>query len=317
MQALAGGLNQSTEEAVYDAERIGPQRRPRPEPVDGPDKLYESWDTRDRGRPAAAWAPTALAGLIESEIIPRMLAAHREEDALAPIAHAAPPVIELLEADAFADLVLEHEAYSLLGIVDGFLDRGIAVEDLLVDLLAPVARRLGAYWEEDRCDFVDVTMGLWRLQEIVHELETRRPAARRGAADGGRVLFAAMPGDQHSFGLSLVEDCFARAGWNTSSHAAGSNSALLGMVARSWFDIVGLTVTCEAQIAQLPGLIGAIRAASRNPQIGVMVGGPMLVARPEVALQSGADATAPDGRQAVARANILLEMLESFGTSPS
>ena len=61
----------------------------------------------------------------------------------------------------------------------------------MVDLLAPAARLLGEYWEDDRCDFVDVTMGLWRLQEVVHEIAARAPADR--AAGGRRALARCSP----------------------------------------------------------------------------------------------------------------------------
>ena len=50
----------------------------------------------------------------------------------------------------------------------GLLDDGIPLEALLLDLFAPVARRLGTMWEADQIDFVDVTIGTSRLQQILH-----------------------------------------------------------------------------------------------------------------------------------------------------
>ena len=48
--------------------------------------------------------------------------------------------------------------------------------------------------------------------------------------------------------------------------------------------------------------IRAIRGDSRNRAVGVLIGGPMLLAKPEMAELVGADATAADGPQAVLRA---------------
>lgn len=56
-------------------------------------------------------------------------------------------------------------------------------------------------------------------------------------------------------------------------------------------------------------MIRAIRGVSRNRAVGVLVGGPVLVGRPELALSVGADATAADGPQAVLRAEYVINSL--------
>ena len=42
----------------------------------------------------------------------------------------------------------------------GLRGRGVSVEALYVHLLAPAARHLGELWEDDRCHFADVTVGM-------------------------------------------------------------------------------------------------------------------------------------------------------------
>ena len=117
-----------------------------------------------RGRVDADHA-RSLSTLIESEIIPRMMVAHAPRPQ-APEANQSPDPISLSEIEAFAPLVMQIEADELLDVIEAMLARGVAVGSVLVDLLAPTARLLGEYWESDRVDFVDVTMGLWRLQEV-------------------------------------------------------------------------------------------------------------------------------------------------------
>ena len=103
----------------------------------------------------------SLTRLIESEIIPRLLVAHATGPHADIDADAArTTVISAAEVAAFAPLALQVEADELLDYVDGLVARGVPLDSLLVDLLAPAARQLGEYWEDDRCDFVDVTMGL-------------------------------------------------------------------------------------------------------------------------------------------------------------
>lgn len=241
----------------------------------------------------------SLASLIESEVIPRLLMAHpiRAQGNMVPAAKAG-AVITAADIDALTPLILQIEADELIAQVEQLLARGISVESLLLDLLVPIARRFGEYWEQDRYDFVDVTMGLWRPQEVVHELSARAPI-ELGRGTGRRGLFAAVPGDQHTFGTIVVEEVFARGGWLTDRMIQTTTSLLVDRVADEWFDLVGLTASCGDHTAMMPSAIQAMRSVSRNPHLCVMVGGPAFLADPQLAQGVGADATAPDARMAL------------------
>jgi methylmalonyl-CoA mutase cobalamin-binding domain/chain len=252
----------------------------------------------------------SLSTLIESEIIPRLMIAHAT-DAPQTLPISTEDVIGPDEAAALAPLALQVEADALLGHIEAILARGVSVDTVMVDLLAPTARLLGEYWEDDRCDFVDVTMGLWRLQEVVHEIAARMPAARLLVAGGHRVLFATMPGDQHSFGTVVIDELFRRDGWVTDRMSEVSTPALLRRVGEEWFDMVGLTISCECHIAPLPSLIAALRNVSRNPRVCVMVGGWIFGADPLLAGRVGADGTARDAKVALKVAADLVRAREA------
>lgn len=251
--------------------------------------------------PAARIDPAAdgsLSSLVEREIIPRLVASHSRPAFVRAERANGPSEISSAEVDTFAPLSLQVEADSLLDYVEVILNRGVGIDTVLVDLLAPAARRLGEYWEDDRCDFVDVTMGLWRLQEIVHELAARLPADHQ-PGPGKRALFASMPGDQHSFGTVVVDELFCREGRLTDRMSEASTPDLLERVAGEWFDLIGLTVSCDYHMAPLPSVITALRNVSRNPRLCVMVGGRIFAEAPDRAVEVGADGTAPDAKIAV------------------
>ena len=247
--------------------------------------------------------PHSVARLIEGEIIPRLMAVHGAGPAGSDASARQPAMdggaaITACDIAAFAPLALEADAYALIDHVERLLARGVSIDGILVDLLAPAARELGIWWEEDRCDFIDVTMGLWRLQEVVRELSGRL-SIDHGIGDARRALFAALPGDQHSFGTVIVEEMFRRDGWDTEVTLDPDLSELLEKVSRGWYDIVGLTVSCDCHIAPLPSLINAMRSVSRNPQLCVMVGGRVFLEDPTLADRVGADGTAADARLAL------------------
>ena len=243
--------------------------------------------------------------LVESEIIPRLVVAHSHDDYAGTIATHGGAAISTAEALAFAPRALECDACHLLDDVEAFLERGVCVDRIFVDLLAPAARHLGVMWEEDDADFVAVTMALWRLQEVVRELSARVPV--RSGGPMRRALFSVMPGEDHSFGTVLVEDVFRRAGWMTDLVTRCDTSELLARVAGTEYDLVGLTVTGDDHCKTVPSIINGIRSVSRNPKVGIMVGGRIFNDNPALAERLGADATAGDALAALEVARDLVD----------
>lgn len=244
-----------------------------------------------------------LSALVEREIIPRLVAAHPHDSVVTLVEP--PKQITAEDIAAFTPLTVTAEADVLLDFVERLIGRGVPVETVLVELLAPAARRLGDFWEDDRCDFVDVTMGLWRLQEVVHELSGRVPAVKR-PSNKRRAPFCAVPGEQHSFGAVVLDDIFMREGWLTERLTEPTTPELLARIATEWFDVIGLTVSCDSHISALPSLIRAIRNVSANARVGILVGGRVFLEDPARAAEVGADGTASDARKAVKLASKLV-----------
>lgn len=243
--------------------------------------------------------------IIESEIIPRLLMAHTTTES-----RARPRLLRSItpdEASRFAVLPLRLEAASLLEEVDAFMAKGATVETICLDLLAPAARKLGEMWERDECDFLDVTMGLWRLQEVMREVAARAPVDFAGLALPHSALFSPMPGDHHNFGTLMLEEVFSRGGWRSEALVKPERRELLDRLARQPFDLVGLTLARDCPSAALGNLIKAVRNVSANPHIIVLVGGRMINENPEIAMEVGADGTGADALSALETANILVK----------
>lgn len=196
----------------------------------------------------------------------------------------------------------------LLEEVDGFIAKGASVETICLDLLAPAARKLGEMWERDECDFLDVTMGLWRLQEVMREVAARSPVDFAGLALPFSALFSPMPGDHHNFGTLMLEEVFARGGWRSEALVKPERRELLDRLARQPFDLLGLTLARDCPSAALSNLIKAVRNVSANPHIIVLVGGRMINENPGMAMEVGADGTGADALSALELANGLVKV---------
>jgi methanogenic corrinoid protein MtbC1 len=250
-----------------------------------------------------------LVRTIEAEIIPRLVLARRAAQDCPPVHALVPGAPALEEVAELASLALARDGTVASSYVGALHTRGVSAETLYLDLLAPAARHLGELWKEDLCSFTEVTLGLWRLHQVLRELSPAFQSEADHPAHGLRALLAPAPGEQHTFGLSMVAEFFRRAGWDVWSGPVTSRQELVGMVRSAWFAVVGLSVSSERKLDEVATGIRAIRRASRNRSIGVMVGGPMFLEHPDWVARVGADATAVDGRQAIRQAHDLLTLL--------
>ncbi|MBU6373838.1 MAG: cobalamin-dependent protein [Alphaproteobacteria bacterium] len=244
-------------------------------------------------------AAETLGVVLETEIIPRLLMAHAQS----PSPSAAAASADLPDIDAFAGLAINADLDDLVRVLERNIAAGVPPQLLFARVLAPTARRLGVYWEEDICSFTDVTVALGKLQQLVH----RFSAGGDPPARGKTILLAAAPGEQHTLGLAMVADAFRDGRWSVTEDIEASASSLQLLVRRARFDVIGLTVSSESTLETLPALIRGLRAVSMNRQVAVLVGGWVFAKRPELAETCGADATASDGASAVAKAAHLLD----------
>jgi MerR family transcriptional regulator, light-induced transcriptional regulator len=254
-----------------------------------------------------------LSLLLENLVIPKLIADRDKRDNwlhMPGLSQAGKSTrqaaITAADVEDFTRLSIGGEAHALLDFVDHCLETGSSVETVYIELLAPAARRLGEYWEEDSEDFVGVTMGLWRIQEILRELALRIPPKSRPGHGQRSALFSMMPGEQHSFGTLMVAECFQRAGWDTDVMIEPTQSELTGKFAKRHYDLIGLTVSRDCSTAALGSMVKTIKAVSSNPHIRIMLGGRVINEQPELVDECGADATATDAMSAVALADRLV-----------
>ena len=247
-----------------------------------------------------------LTRTIESEIIPRLLLAN---SAVTQVSTAAPAGLAINAAmiDDFAVLAVEGQPQETMAFVRTLQARGASLESIFLHLLAPAARQLGTAWEEDTLGFVEVTLGLGHLQNVMRGLCPEfdgRPSQHR---NGHHIMLLQATGETHSFGLFMVEAFFRRAGWNVACAASMPLAEAAALARSQWIDVIGVSKSCDALLDTLASDITALRKASRNKSVTVIVGGAAFVGRPDRVTQVGADATASDGQQAVSQADRLVK----------
>ena len=304
------------EQPVWD----GALRAAAPSPCRDADPLEEVEAANDNRM-------SKLVRTIEQEIIPRLMLAHRT----APLAPATvvreSPTLTQDDVRHFAKLMLCADEEPAFEAVMAYRARGVPIDRIYLDLLAPVARYLGDLWDDDLCSFTDVTLGIGRLQRVLRELSPSfgRAVEVEAPDDVRSVLLLPSPGEQHTFGLVMVGEFFRRAGWSVSGGGwiAGVDAAAL--VAAERFDAIGFSLGAEIHLDALADAIREVKHRTCNPGIVVLVGGPIFAESPHHVTAVGADGMTIDGREAPQLAQSLIdrhsilpappEAKESFGAA--
>lgn len=258
------------------------------------------------GSRGASAAPPGSRGCFEPileravsiEVIPRLVGAHKRA---APQSTGSwvPPAGAVNEL-ASVSLAADHDAAS--AFVLRFVRRGISPEDICLGLLGPAARKLGEQWVDDDRNIAEVTLGLYRLHEVLRTLGTVVPPPVLRGRSFPKALLVPVPGEGHVFGAAVLGDFFRRSGWEVSGSPPASVEELRDWVAQESFDAVGLSLATEARLPATLACVNAVRQSSCNRDVLIFVGGRLFDAQPALAHQLPADWVSTDAREAVREA---------------
>ena len=204
------------------------------------------------------------------------------------------------QVEDLARLLLSLDPMASVTLVNGLRRSGVSLQHLSLNLLAPASRVLGRLWVEDRCSFAEVTLGMSRLHQMLHGFgsdELRHSFEGWGPA-GNTVLLACLPGEQHTFGSLMVSQFLRRDGWDVRNEYPADEFELIETVKRHPFTIIGLSIGRESRLDEAAALIKALRRASKNRGVAMMVGGPVIALRPQLVRELGADVAPLDAQEA-------------------
>jgi methanogenic corrinoid protein MtbC1 len=240
-----------------------------------------------------------LACVILDDIVPRLQLMHH-----ALSAHEPEKAFQTEEIETFGALLTHGDGEESSAFFDKMRAKGHSLETLFVGLLAEAARHLGVLWEEDRCDFIDVTLGVARMQKLMCRFGGVEESAACDPRQ--RALLATLPGEKHVFGVDMVAVFMRNASWDVRVERDLDADGVADVSASGWFGVFGITLSAESELETLARTIRAVRESSANADVGVMVGGPLFKRNPNLVAQVGADATASDAATATILAKKLV-----------
>lgn len=274
----------------------------------------------DSVRAHAAVGARSISGMIEGEVLPRLVERHRDPPAggaRRTTRHSLEPIeardLELVEGYAhpeivwtLAEFVVDHDLSRAGELLTARRADGVPADELCVDYLAPTARLLGDLWSADRLDFSAVTMGTGRLQQLQRSLADDLEGAAPVVPERRCALLAPAPGEQHTFGVNMIASFMRRDGWDVIGGPGLDERALLAHARSGRFDLVGFGIGSERWVEDLQGTVARLRDVSRNPDFGLMIGGSLCATVGGLEDYLGADALVTDAMRVAETARALL-----------
>lgn len=127
-----------------------------------------------------------------------------------------------------------------------------------VSVLAASARMLGDWWNLDRINFAQVTIGSGRIYAILRGL---KPVLARSTVklSGKSALFATVPEEDHTLGIRMATHMLRDEGWDIDLAVGLTHEELVERIAKSDHVVVGLSAGGVQSLPSLARLVVAIR----------------------------------------------------------
>lgn len=248
-----------------------------------------------------------LVRVIETEVLPRLMLIHRREGELDISDELDRAKVTEAVVDDFVDTIVERGADAANETILSLVADGASLDDVFLKLMAPAARRMDERWTKDELSFIDVTIGLCRLHELLRNNSvTSDPISRITGSGQPSILLSVMPGDQHVFGVQMAAELFRRDGWRVVCETTSDLNSLARILAESEFDVLGLSLANAMKAAELTKDIDILREASSNKNIKVILGGSLMGQSSEFVRPAGADLVSADASTAPRAARALL-----------
>jgi methylmalonyl-CoA mutase cobalamin-binding subunit len=183
--------------------------------------------------------------------------------------------------DAFADLLRE-------------LKRARVSAAALADIYIPeAARRMGDAWQDDQMSWLDVSIGVGRMQSLLREIGTAWAADQAGDTGHGTVLLIVPEREQHTLGPMVAMGQLRRFGVSVCLRIAPSSNELRSLMASRQFDGVLISIATKDKLDTVTKTVQFIKT-SATKHMPIVVGGAVTTKVEDLAACTGADLASND-----------------------
>lgn len=197
----------------------------------------------------------------------------------------------------FCDALLSADIDAGAAIIRQARREGMDTETVYLGYIAGAAQHLGKLWEDDRVSFMNVSVAASRIFGIMRLLRYEIANARKLSPLTQHAMFACVPGEDHTLGVTVAADMFRARDWRVELCTGMDHDRLVQAAGQRPFSLIGLSAGNTDKALALARLIVALRIT--QPQAFIMVGGPIVEMMPELNDLIAADAVISNASEAM------------------
>ncbi len=164
----------------------------------------------------------------------------------------------------------------------------------LADLYIPeAARRMGEMWHEDDMSWMDVTIGVGRMQSLLREIGTAWVADQASDNGHGAVMMLVPDREQHTLGPMVAMGQMRRYGVSVCLRIAPSFNELRNLVATRQFDGILISVATKEKLESVAKTVNFLKSVLAKP-CPIVVGGAVMSFVKDPATCTGANFSSND-----------------------
>ena len=171
------------------------------------------------------------------------------------------------DVESLCAALLSDDPHAAVGLFEKAHSDGYSYDALCLSYLAVAAQRLGERWENDQTSFYRVTVAAGRIYAILRILRlgraTATPDLRRSA------IFASVPGENHTLGITIAADLARDRGWDIELFVGLSHDELVQTLEQRQPSLIGLSASGKRSLPALTKLIVALRISHPDTHIPV------------------------------------------------
>lgn len=199
--------------------------------------------------------------------------------------------------DAFCNALISDDTEAALDMIRQERRSGVARETIYLVTLAAAARRLGEWWEDDAVSFLQVSAAAGRIFDIMRYLRQEIVPSIH-LSDAKHALFATVPGELHTLGVTMAADLFRERGWEIDLRTSYEHEELVSVISTRAYRIIGLSAGDISSVLPLTRLVVALRIT--QPQAHIVVAGNIVNKVPDLNALIRADTILRSGDDAIA-----------------
>lgn len=208
------------------------------------------------------------------------------------------------DAELYLDLLLKGKKIQALTLITALAKNGEQIGSLYDNIFKVTQREIGLLWQNNIITVAHEHYCTAATQSI---MSTLYPYIFTSEKKELKMLACSVPGDLHEIGIRMLCDLFEMDGWDTYYMGANMPEAnIISALEEQKPQLLAISVTIPFHITKVESLIKKIRDNNSLDSVRIMVGGYPFTLVHDLWRKVGADASAPNAKEAIRLANNMI-----------